>query len=136
MALDSLMVPTHGPRVRGGEDEPGGLDRDIGAGADRDAHIGAGERGGVVDAVADHGDGEAAAVQLVDLGGLVLGEDLGEHFVDTEVGADRFGDLGGVTGDHDDPPAHGPQLGYRLSCLQADLVFEGETSDDPVARTR
>ena len=46
----------HVERVGAHEDEVGGLDGDVGAGADGDAEVGLGEGGGVVDAVADHGD--------------------------------------------------------------------------------
>ncbi len=41
-------------RVGAHEHDVGGLDRDVGAGADRDADVGLRERGRVVDAVADH----------------------------------------------------------------------------------
>jgi hypothetical protein len=41
------------------EHDVGGLDRDVGAGADRDADVGLRERGRVVDAVADHRDPSA-----------------------------------------------------------------------------
>ena len=43
-------------QVAGHERDVGRLDRDVGAGADRDPEVGLGERGRVVDAVADHGD--------------------------------------------------------------------------------
>ena len=48
-------------RVGAHQHDVGGLDGDVGAGADRDADVGLGERGGVVDAVADHGDLAALA---------------------------------------------------------------------------
>ena len=92
LAVGGLRQPDDAddqPRVGAGEDEPGRLDGDVGAGADGDADVGAGEGGGVVDAVADHGDLEAAGLELGDLGGLVLGEDLGEHLVDAEVARRR-----------------------------------------------
>ena len=44
-----------------------------------------GQRGRVVDAVTDHGDGQAARLELGDLGVLVLGKDLGHHLVDAEL---------------------------------------------------
>src|SRR6266536_2094470 len=56
---------------RGGKAEPfegEGVDGD-----DGDAEVGLGEGGGVVDAVADHGDLAAGGLQLGDLGGLVAG---------------------------------------------------------------
>jgi hypothetical protein len=49
-------------RVGGGEDDAGGLDGHVGAGADRDTHVGSGQRRGVVDAVADHRDGHRPGI--------------------------------------------------------------------------
>ena len=68
------------------------LDRDV-VGADRDADVRAGERGAVVDAVADHRDAVAAFLQLPNVALLVPGEALGEDLVDAEVGGDGVGDL-------------------------------------------
>ena len=79
------MMLTTSRGSRAGEDQPGRLDRDVGAGADGDADVGAGQRRGVVHAVADHGDLQAAGLELGDLVRLVLGQDLGEHLVDAEV---------------------------------------------------
>ena len=45
-----------GAQVAAHQGEVAGLDRHVGAGAHRHAEVGLGERGGVVDAVADHGD--------------------------------------------------------------------------------
>ena len=53
---------------------------------------------------------EPASLELGDLGVLVLGQDLGEHLVDAEVGPDRIGDLAGVAGDHHDAPTHAPAV--------------------------
>ena len=46
----------HRAEVVADERDVGGLERDVGAGADRDAEVGLRQRGRVVDAVADHGD--------------------------------------------------------------------------------
>ena len=51
-------------RVGAHEHDVGGLDGDVGAGADRDADVGLGERGRVVDAVADHRDLAAGLLEL------------------------------------------------------------------------
>ena len=62
------------------EREVGGLDRDVGAGADREAEVGLGERGGVVDAVADHRDDRALAPAAVATTATLLGgQHLGDH---------------------------------------------------------
>ena len=68
--LDHLLVARlrqaddahHEPRVRAGEDDAGGFDRDVGPRADRDADIGTRERRGVVHTVADHRDLQPAAL--------------------------------------------------------------------------
>jgi hypothetical protein len=49
-------------RIGAHQDDVGGLDRNVGAGADGDPDVSFGERRGVVDAVADHG--HLAAVGL------------------------------------------------------------------------
>ena len=48
-------------------------------GADGDPEVGLDEGGGVVDAVADHGDHPALALQAGDLGRLGAGEDAREE---------------------------------------------------------
>ena len=57
---------------------------------------------------------------------LVLGEHLGEHPVDAELGCDRFGHLAGVAGDHRHLDTEPLQLLDRLSGFGADLVFHRE----------
>lgn len=56
----------------------GGFDGDVGAGADREANVGGGERGCVVDTVTDHSDAVTLGLQALDLGGFVLGEHFGQ----------------------------------------------------------
>jgi hypothetical protein len=74
-----MVGPAHGDRGdhpgqgAGNRDDVGGLDRHIGAGADRRADVGSGEGGGVVDAITDHGDLAAFGLKPLDLAGLVLG---------------------------------------------------------------
>ena len=65
-------------RVAADERDAGGLDRDVGAGADRDPEVGPGERRGVVDAVADHRDRPAAAWSRSTIAALSAGQDLGD----------------------------------------------------------
>ena len=87
--------------VVGHQDEVGGFQGDVGAGAaQRDAQVGGGEGGGVVDAVADHGDDAVAAAQFLEQAQLVLGQQFG-----LVVQAERPGDGGGsetvVAGEQD-----------------------------------
>ena len=99
------MTLDDGARVGRGEDDAGRFDRDVGPGTDRDADVGARERRGVVHPVADHRDPEPAALELDDGVLLVLGEDLGEHLVDAELGRNWSATCSGVAGDHDDAHA-------------------------------
>ena len=69
-------------------DHVAGLLRGLGAGVHGDAHVGAGERGRVVGAVARHRDEPAALLHLVDEGELGLGRRLGEEVVDAGLGRD------------------------------------------------
>ena len=89
-------------RVGAHEHDVGGLDRDVGARADRDPDVGLREGGGVVDAVADHGDLLALVLESLDIAGLVLGRDLGEHAVDAELVSDGRGRALVVARDHRD----------------------------------
>ena len=52
-----------GAQVAADEGEVAGLDGDVGAGAHREAEVGRGQRGGVVDAVADHRDDAALGLE-------------------------------------------------------------------------
>ena len=60
-----------GPQVAADQGQVGGLDGDVGAGAHRDAQVGLGQRGGVVDPVADHRDHPALALQSATFADLV-----------------------------------------------------------------
>ena len=63
---DRRMASTAAPQVAAHEREVAGLDRHVGAGAHRQAEVGLGQRGGVVDAVADHRDDPALGLQAAD----------------------------------------------------------------------
>jgi hypothetical protein len=84
------------------EDDIAGLFGHVGAGADRHADVGLGQRRGVVDAVADHRDAFAFVLKAADLGGFVLREDFGEHAIDPGLRRDRLGGAAVVAGDHHD----------------------------------
>src|ERR1035441_2651901 len=57
---------------------------DVGAGAHGDADVGLGEGGGVVDAVAGHGDDSSLLLKFADDFELAFGEDFGLEFGDAE----------------------------------------------------
>ena len=96
VALDRAERPPREPdrvgrgaQVAGDERQVGRLDRDVGAGADREPEVGLRERRRVVDAVADHRHDLARLLEPLDLGDLVAGQDLGEHALDPDLGARR-----------------------------------------------
>ena len=76
---DRRMASAAARRSPRDEGEVAGLDGDVGAGAHGEAEVGLGERGGVVDAVADHGDDLALGLQAADDLDLVGGQDLGDR---------------------------------------------------------
>ena len=61
------------------------LDGHVGAGAHGEAEVGLGQGGGVVHAVADHGDDLALALQPAHHVDLVLGQHLGDDVVDADL---------------------------------------------------
>jgi hypothetical protein len=85
-----------------------------------------GERGRVVDAVADHRDLPALALELRDLGRLIGGKHLGDHLVDTKLGGDAFGGRAAVTGEHDRPDAERFERGDRLGGRLARGIGDGD----------
>ena len=86
----------------GDEGDVGGFDGDVGAGADRETDVGLREGGGVVDAVADHADEMAFALQAPDLERFVFGQHFGAHASDPDLAGDRGRGAAVVAGDHDD----------------------------------
>ena len=92
-----------GPQVVADQRQVGRLDRDVGAGAHGEAQVGLGQRGGVVDAVADHRDHAALLLQPAYLGHLALGRHPGDHVVDPDLGRDGPGGALVVAGQQDGP---------------------------------
>ncbi len=68
------------------DDGVGGLQGEVGPGAAHgDAGVRGGQRGGVVDAVADHGDPLPAGFELADGSDLILGQQPGAHVGDADL---------------------------------------------------
>ena len=65
------------------------------------AEVGLGEGGGVVDAVADHGDDLALGLEAADDLDLVAGQDLGDDGVDPDLVGDAAGGPLVVAGEQD-----------------------------------
>ena len=89
--------------------DAGALHRDVGAGPHGDADLGGGERRGVVDAVAGHGDDPPGLLQPGDHGALLIRKHLRLDIGDPEF--PRHGIRRGpvVSGQHDDLDAFGRQ---------------------------
>ena len=91
---------------------------DVGAGAHGQAEVGLRQRGGVVDAVADHGDRPALGLQPADDVDLVLRQHLGDHLRRCRPrAATDCGDGRVVAGQQDRRQAEGAQLADGLRAL-------------------
>ena len=88
---DSRIASTAARRSPRTSVRSAGLDRHVGAGAHRQPEVGLRERGGVVDAVADHRDHAALGLQPAHDRDLVLREHVGDdvHLVDADLASDR-----------------------------------------------
>ncbi len=88
---------------------PGFLGR-LGAGVHRHAHVGLGERGGVVGAVTRHRDQAATPLLTLDEVHLVFGGGFGEEVVDAGFLGDDRGGARVVAGDHHGADPHAAQV--------------------------
>ena len=88
----------------------GAVDGDVGARADGDAHVCAGKRRGVVDAVADHGHACPAAERRRISRSLSCGEHAGYHLICADQALDSLRRAFVVAREHDGAQAHGAQL--------------------------
>ena len=89
----------------------GGVDGDIGAGADGDADIGTHQGGGVIDAVPHHGDDLALLLQGTDDRFLLLRQHLRDDPGDTDLRGNGLGGAAMVAGQQQDGKPHLPQGG-------------------------
>ena len=96
----------------------------LGAGVHGHAHVGLGQRGRVVGAVAGHGHQFALGLLALDQVHLVFGLGFGEEVVDAGLARDDGGGQRVVAGDHDGADAHGAQAGEALLEAALDDVFE------------
>ena len=113
--------------VAADEGEVAGFDGDVGAGAHGEAEVGLGEGGGVVDAVADHGDDLALGLEAADDVDLVGGEDLGDDLVDADLVGDGSGGPLVVAGEQDRVAARAPRSS-RDGLGQVGLTVSATTS--------
>ena len=103
-----------------------GLDRHVGAGADREPEVGLGERGRVVHAVAHHGDDPALGLQATHHVGLVRRQHLGDHLVDADLRGHRARGRLVVAGEEQRPQPKRLQRGDRLGRRRLDRVGHRE----------
>lgn len=81
----------HEGEVVANDDDVRGLGGDVGATAQRHAHVGAHQGRGIVDAIAHHGHPMSGALEPADEPGLAFGQNLGVHLFDTQLGGDAPG---------------------------------------------
>src|SRR5262249_8103030 len=95
----------------GDQGDVGCFDSDVRAGPNGQPEVSGGDRRGVVDAVTDHADPAAFALQAADLVGLVLRQDFGDHSANAGLSGDGGCGAGIVAGEHDDVYAETVQGG-------------------------
>src|SRR5471032_195087 len=116
----------HQRRIAAHQRDAGGVHGDVGAAGYGDADIGGGQRGGVVDAVADHGDASAAGLQAGDGGRFVGGQHVGDDAAYAQFLADGVGAALVVAGEQDGLDVHRLQRLQRGAGLRFDAVAEGQ----------
>ncbi|CAI7662410.1 unnamed protein product, partial [Penicillium discolor] len=122
------------PQIVTGEGHVGRLDRGVGARrAHRDPDVRGGQRGGVVDAVADHRDRAVLPTEFADRSGLVFGAQLGADVIDPCMRSEGAGGAGVVAGEHGDPDALRGEGTDDLGDLGAQLVADADRGDRDAA---
>ncbi len=110
------------------DDDVGGLDSDVGPGADCNTDVSLGEGGGVVDPVTNHHHPNPATLEVTDLGGFLVGENFGEDILDADLGGNCLGGALVVAGDHH---RSDPGFFYSVDGLGG-VVFDGvRDADEP-----
>ena len=117
-------------------DHVAGLAGGHGAGVHRHAHIGLGQRRGVVGAVAAHRHQLALRLLAADQRELGFRRGLGEEIVHPGLGGDGGGGQRVVAGDHHRADAHAAQLGEPLADAALDDVLEVHDRRAAAARRR
>ena len=90
-----------------------GINGNIRSGSYRNTYIGTGERGGIVYAVADHGN-LPILFQSADNSFFSVGKHTSYNAVDLRLFSDGFGGFSVITREHDHTDAHILQFLYRL----------------------
>ena len=111
VARESLIASGDRPQVVAEQDQVGRAHRDVGAGPQREPEVGRGERGRVVDAVADHRHLLPPGLQPGDDGGLAVRQRAGDYLVDARRRGDGPRCRLVVAGQQDRMQAERAQLG-------------------------
>ena len=104
------------------QDQVRGADRHVGARAERQAQVGGGQRGPVVDPVPGHGHPAAPGLQALDHRHLVARQRAGDHLIGADLGRDRLGDGLAVAGQQHRAQAQPAQRGDRRGGRRLDRV--------------
>ncbi len=103
------------------------------AGVHGHGHVGLGQRGRIVRAVAGHGHQPAAGLILADHLQLGFGRGLGEEIIDARLGGDGGGGQRVVAGDHHGLDAHPAQFGEAFLDAALDDVLEIDDAQRAIA---
>ena len=112
------------------EHDVGSLLGDIGARTDRQADVSAGEGGGVVDAVAHHGDPMAGILQLTNHALLVGGEHVGDDLPHAHTSGDGMRRKLVVAREHDGAHAERVECGDGLPAGGLELIGNGDRAHE------
>jgi hypothetical protein len=109
----------NGRRLSAQQQHIAGLLSQVSARAHRDAGVGLGQGGCVVDAVAHHGHAQAALLQGANAGQLAGRVEGGFNFGDSRLLRDGCGCGGRVAGQHQHAQAGAPQCGHGFGGIGA-----------------
>ena len=114
----------------------GGIDGDIGAGTDGDADIGPDQCGGIIDAIADHGDHLALFLQGANDCLLLLGQHLRNDAGNADLLGNGFGGAAVITGQQQNRKPHLPQSGNGGSAGLTGRIGNGDKPQRGSAGTK
>ncbi len=90
---DASQIATHQHHIAG-------LDGNIGASADRNAHVGLGQSGRIIDPVPHKSDALALRLETPDLCRFLVGQYLSENLLDANLSGDSIGSGTVIAGEH------------------------------------
>ncbi len=118
------------------QDDVRRFDGHIGARADGQAHVGPGQGGGVVDAVAHHGHPLALFLQRGHMALFFLRQNFGDNCGDAQAPADGFGSAPVVAGEHDDIHTQLPESGNGGGTAGFGGICNGDQTQQTAIRSK